>query len=346
MRRIHVGLTSLLILVSLYRTVHRMPVRLHVLEEETSSSSSSSKHHFPIVHRDDNSNIWTSMNSPRMCQSTKRCDPISIQERISYLHISKNAGSSWIQELKRIKNISLDYVGDAATSFEQVGLYPTKHADQEHSGPFQDALLQKTGSSYRKFATVRSPRHHIWSLFSQCYNSQWGIYSTLSTNFPRNHPTDVIKDFSLWLDHFTTTTTTIRKQRDYFHCYHPANYQSRAFATMSENPHHVVDDIYEPDKMTVMKNYWEMDWISLSSFFHESKCLLYYRIYQGNTYNNDNPGSFVREYLDETCHCRTSNPHNITSMVIKDVKDVHYTEAHKRPTLADMDPRYYRKLTY
>ena len=268
-----------------------------------------------------------------MCQSTKRCLPIHIDDKISYLHISKNAGSSWIQEIKLIKNISMDFVGGPET-FERVGLYPTKHAEHEHGAPYQDALLQQHARGpYRRLGTLRSPRHHVWSLFSQCYYSQWGIYSTLHTKFPRQHPTNVLRDFSSWLDHFVTTSA-IRKEYDHYQCYHPANYQSRALSSMSENPHNVVGDIFVPDETVVIESYWKMDWVSLTSFFHESKCLLYYRIDRG-TKTNESSGSFIRQYLDETCHCDPHIGNNISGF--KDIKDQHYTETHKRPTLREMD---------
>jgi hypothetical protein len=110
---------------------------------------------------------------------------------------------------------------------------------------------------------------------------------------------------------------------------------------MSENPHNVVRDVFIPDETAVIESYWKMDWVSLTSFFHESKCLLYYRISQGAT-TSEAPGSFIREYLDETCHC---NPHigNNTSG-FQDIKDQHYSETHKRPTLREMDRATLQKI--
>ena len=296
---------------------------------------------FPASHR---ANGWSTVDNDDMCHSTGRCLPIDSHDKIIYLHISKNAGSSWIQEIKRIKNISMDFVAGPET-FERIGLYPTKHAEHEHSAPYQDALIQQQyAGRYLRFGTLRSPRHHVWSLFSQCYYSQWGIYSTLHTKFPRRHPNNVLRDFSSWLDHFTTTSG-IRNEYDHFQCYHPANYQSRALSSMSENPHNVVGDVFVPDKTAVHKSYWNMDWVSLASFFHESKCLLYFRIYQGTTTTNtsQSSGSFIKQYLDETCHC---DPHVLgaNNSGFNDIKDLHYSEAHKRPTLRDMDSAMLQKI--
>jgi hypothetical protein len=274
-----------------------------------------------------------------MCKLTSRCDPISADEKISYVHISKNAGSSWIQELKRIKNISKDFVGRGPGSFDQDGLYPTAHAGVEHSAPFQDSRIRiHYAGRYRRFVTLRSPRHQVWSLFSQCYYSEWGFYRTLKTNFPRGHPENVLIDFSTWLDHFVTNSE-IRKQKDFYTCYHPANYQSRALTAMAKDPHNVVDDVFEPDNAAVVESYWKMDWVSLTSFFHESKCLLYYRIYQGTP--NAATRSFVEQYLEETCHC---NSHSEKNVGAKDIKDAHYDDAGKRPTLNDMDNAILEKI--
>lgn len=273
-----------------------------------------------------------------MCQSTLRCQPMDSNDKISYIHVSKNAGSSWIQEIKLIKNISMDFVGGPET-FSTIGLYPTKHADHEHSAPFQDAVLRENYSGpYRRFTTLRSPRHQVWSLFAQCYYSQWGVYTTVGTKFPRTHPDNVLDDFSAWLDHFTTKSY-IREEKDYFRCYHPANYQSRAMSSMSENPHNVVGDIFEPDKKAVVEWYWKMDWVSLTSFFHESKCILYYRLYLGTT--DGVTGSIFERYLKETCHCDRQAENNAG---FNDIKDLHYSDANRRPTLDDMNNAILEKI--
>lgn len=299
----------------------------------THSASSSMDHPFPF------------------CQLTRRCQPIHADhDRISYLHISKNSGSSWIQEFKRIKNISMDFVG-GPESFPIVGLYPTKHGDYEHSHVYQESLLQKFSGpeSYQRFVTLRSPRHHVWSLFSQCYYSQWGIYATLRTKFPRHHPNNVLMDFQAWLDHFVTTTgtdMTIRQERDAYDCYHPANYQSRSLSSISsENPHTVVDDIYEPNPATVNHTYWAMDWVSLTSFFHESKCILYHRIYKAGGGNNNHQPPLIQEYLERTCHCRI-NDMETEAHGLKDVKDTHYnsSSSSSRPVVADFPPDILQKI--
>lgn len=277
------------------------------------------------------------------CPSTRRCQPIHAdRDRISYLHISKNSGSSWIQEFKRIKNISTDLEGGPET-FLQVGLYPTKHGDDEHSYAYQEALLQnyslgQSSPPYQRFLTLRSPRHHVWSLFSQCYFSKWGILETLHTQFPRNHPDHVLKDFQSWLDHFVSLDThKIRRQPDAYHCYHPANYQARALSSRgAENPHTVVDNIYEPNPTIVNQTYWAMDWVSLTSFFHESKCILYHRIHKAGDSTSKSP--LIQKYLEQTCHCRIQEQKESHQELhsLKDVKDTHYNlSSHDRPAVKD-----------
>jgi hypothetical protein len=274
-----------------------------------------------------------------MCNVTSRCDPMSVDEKMSYVHISKNSGSSWIQEIKRIKNISMDFVDRSGRSFAQVGFYPTAHDGLEHGAPFQDSMLRKQSDGrYRSFVTLRSPRHQVWSLFSQCYYSEWGLNKTVKTDFPRGHPENVLVDFSTWLDHFVTNSE-IRKEKDFYTCYHPSNYQSRALTVMDKNPHNVVLDVFEPDKAAVVESYWTMDWVSLTSFFHESKCLLYYRIYQGT--NNSATPSFVEQYLEETCRCDSHHENNIGAT---DIRDAHYDNAGRRPTLNDMDNAILEKI--
>lgn len=138
------------------------------------------------------------------CNRTKRCDPIPLQEaKISFVHISKNGGSSWIRELLKLKPAperyptSLDAMSEG---FTKIGLYPIKENGPEHGIPFQDNLLQHAKPYYR-FISLRSPRHHVWSMFSFCYYSNWGK-KVSKPAFPRGNPNNDLIDFERWLDHF------------------------------------------------------------------------------------------------------------------------------------------------
>lgn len=161
----------------------------------------------------------------------------------------------------------------------------------------------------------------------------------MHTKFPRDHPENVMVDFQTWLDHFVSDTMSLRKQPDAYHCYHPANYQSRALSSIvAENPHTVVEDVYEPNQSIVNRTYWDMDWVSLTSFFHESKCILYHRIHKATEGNNQSP-LIIQEYLEQTCHCRNNEEkesqgrHSLKD--VKDVKDTHYNSSSRRPVVTD-----------
>lgn len=277
-----------------------------------------------------------------------RFQPIKLSDtKFSYLHISKNSGVSWIRELKKLKQTPEGLPGHyekMAQLFPTIGLYPIADSGAEHGALFQDDLLQ----SYRPFhrlLTLRSPRHQIWSMFSHCYYSDWGKRATSKDrHFPRGHENDLI-DFELWLNEFLDDSQTAilddagsNDQRNYtLTCYHPQNYQSRALTSFQREPRQPERGMIEPNLEHVRESYWSFDWVALTSFFHESKCLLYYRLDTNGT--SPEIQQLVSDYLDDTCHCNV----NVTVSLDMDIKERHAIKG-KRSTLLDLPPSIVHKM--
>jgi hypothetical protein len=69
-----------------------------------------------------------------------------------------------------------------------------------------------------------------------------------------------------------------------------------------------------------------MDWVGLTGFFfHESKCLFYYRLEPTNT--------GIDAYLDDVCHCRQRTP--VANKDNNDYFVVHHSEG-RRSSLLDL----------
>lgn len=157
---------------------------------------------------------------------------------------------------------------------------------------------------------------------------RWNEQSiTRGTAFPRSG-TDAegdLKDFTDWVYHFIDgKTNELLKDRSYFKCYHPVNYQSRPLVSSAKNPHAPSDNAQLIPRWDVVeKTYWYMDWVAITEFFHESKCLLYYRL--------DPMSNQTRTYLDTTCHCQPS------AGDVHDKKDLHH-DGRRRKTMLDLDP--------
>jgi len=91
------------------------------------------------------------------CQTTNRCWALSSKNRLSFLHISKSGGSSWINELKN----TID------------GTYPLRDEGEEYSVVYQKRQNEFDHLSHH-VTSWRSPRHHAWRLWSACRFDDWG----------------------------------------------------------------------------------------------------------------------------------------------------------------------------
>ena len=65
-----------------------------------------------------------------------------------FVHIAKCAGSSWIRDMR-----------DIFPNF-----YPRQEAGPEHCYGWQ----RKAHPAKYFFSSLKSPRHHVWSLFTEC----------------------------------------------------------------------------------------------------------------------------------------------------------------------------------
>lgn len=291
------------------------------------------------------------MEEWKFCRNTThiRCRKMPLAAgKFSYVHISKNAGVSWIQELRKLKQTPRGLPGyyvKGIKLFPKTGLYPYAVSGAEHGVLLQDELLNEHRPFFR-LLTLRSPRHEIWSMFSHCYYSEWGKKATKDDeHFPRSHAdeNDLI-DFELWLDEFLDDSKEHLlgpNGRGYsLACYHPQNFQSRFLTSSQFEPRRPRPWEIVPDSQKVEQNYWSFDWVALTSFFHESKCLLYYRL--DTTNSSANVSQMVSDYLDQTCHCDV--PANTEGAHSKmDINAFHSSKG-KRATLLDLPPSILRKM--
>lgn len=232
--------------------------------------------------------------------------------KFSYVHISKCAGNTWIR-----------IMGDLG-----LDMYPTRGAGQEHTVSYQDELVPD--ADYR-MTTLRSPRHHVHSMFMMCKCSAWGRGASKDT-FPRSAGCDSAsgneRDFRSWLDHFLPLGS---KRRDYYNCYHPANYQSRAFTMHAIKVHGVGNGIYKPDLARARDVYDGMDFVGLAEFVHESRCLFYYRL-------GCRAPPRARSYIAERCRCANARADD------EDAVHVTHYDAKRRPVLRDLDATILSRL--
>jgi hypothetical protein len=182
------------------------------------------------------------------------------------------------------------------------------------------------------------------------HDTRWGFRITNGTDFPRSglSRADDDHDFQIWLNHFVRTESSGGKlslsfgETDDYHCYHPANYQSRALTSKKKRPHHLdIKDgqpIFEPNFMDAIQTYWDHDWVGISEFYTESKCLLLYRMSKGPTHTVTD--SMTQEYLDSRCTCIGSSS---SSEKMEDIKVLHHNGI-RRSTLNDLSSEMLSKI--
>jgi hypothetical protein len=284
-----------------------------------------------------------------------RCQPIPLaQTKFSYVHISKNSGVSWIRELKKLKRLDQwpsklpGKYQKMAKVFPKTGLYPVADSGAEHGVPWQDSLLEQH-RPFHRLITLRSPRHQIWSMFRHCYYSSWGKKATAKDpHFPTSHrnDSDDLIDFELWLHEFLDDTKEqfldeagALKRNYSLACYHPQNFQARFLASNIFSPRQPSRGVIEPNLRRVENTYWSFDFVALTSFFHESKCLFYHRLdTQGAP---QEVSQMVSDYLNKTCHCNVAGEDGGDQGM--DIKEAHSKKG-KRSTLLDLPARILRKM--
>ena len=236
-------------------------------------------------------------------------------KKSSFVHISKCAGATFIRLLK---DAPLNVCPRAEAGFEKSAWY------QHHTSKCQD-------SDY-KLVSLRSPRHHVYSLFTECKYDSWGRKVTKNTGFPRTNDTGVEcrdcdeRDINVWLGSFLPMGPDTE---GYYGCYHPANYQSRALTSHKEGQHGVSNHQFEPDFDLAIRTYREFNFVALADFVHESRCLLYYLLGTGA------PES-TTAYLNGMCRCEDQAD-------VQDLHVSHHTLGH-RSILWDLPPETLVKI--
>eukprot|EP00040_Diaphanoeca_grandis_P011902 m.60925 g.60925 ORF g.60925 m.60925 type:complete len:372 (-) comp22906_c0_seq2:64-1179(-) len=266
----------------------------------------------------------------------RRLEPLNIDAKMSFVHISKCAGASWVHEMKLI--------------FEH--FYPQHEAGPEHGYLWQANHIR---AKYN-FISLKSPRHHVWSLFTECRYDGWGKKVTNHTAFPRSGTDE--EDFELWLDTFVDSSGPKQEQHSYFNCYHPSNYQSRAFTCESmyahgpcPTPMHpglLEEDkeefVLEPNLTRTLQSYWEFDWLGISDFHHASNCLLYERMTAP-----DAPSTAytkAKDFVETECLCHDLSlprAEGVSTGGVKEVHAVHHSEGH-RDTMTTLSPQVLAKI--
>ena len=198
------------------------------------------------------------------CQTTKRCRPMDIAKSFSFVHVAKCAGASLIHELAELLPHFRPRIEGGV--------------DVEHPVAYQRKHLP----GYYILTTMKSPRHHVWSMFTECKYSAFGKSVTEGTNFPRSgdSPESDVKDFRKWLRHFAKEWPYATD--DCFWCYDPNNFQSHHFTSNRESQH-CFPESPSPDRELANQTYWNLDWVGLADLYHESKCLLFHRILSSTT---------------------------------------------------------------
>jgi hypothetical protein len=162
------------------------------------------------------SSSFHSMPTPRFCIETSRCKTLRLDEQhhrnFSFFHISKASGASWVRELNNVLLVVVDNDDELqeASSFNNSSssssslLFPQSEQGAEFSVVYQNSLHGDFDFLSYHLTSLRSPRHHVWSLFRFCKYGEWGVETTKGMDFPRTGTTPAadLEDFRTWLYHF------------------------------------------------------------------------------------------------------------------------------------------------
>lgn len=252
-----------------------------------------------------NNNVTHNATKPGINLPTKRTRILNATGKFSFVHISKAAGSTWIRTLRNL----------------HINTCPRKEAGQEYPVWYQDNKICM-GADYHMLS-LRSPRHHVWSLFTECKYDVWGFKVTKGRDFPRsgNNSTSDETDFNKWLDHFLPVGPG---KEDNYKCYHPANFQSRYLESKVSGAHGVTNRAidatrFEPNLTIATPVYWDQDFVGIVELHHESLCLLYHRLGPGAPKN-------ARQYVNAQCVCPKPKASDKT---LKQVHVVHHANGHR-----------------
>ena len=239
-------------------------------------------------------------------------------DKVAFVHISKNGGGSVITHLRDWLNPEL--------------IFPPKINGFEQGLPY----IKKRHLDSSLLVTIRSPRSHFRSLFRECMYDPWG--ATMIAN-----PNSSVQD-KLWFSNHRNQSypQALTAWAKYFvgghppgyvksiGCYHPYNYQSRALSVDSRNAHmvyfsqkqlngqiacpieyakaHLCDKsnshvLLRPNASLALNHLLSVDWFGIIEFYHASICLLGVRLRNTNDWTRDNKRT---EYIKKECVCPTS----------------------------------------
>jgi hypothetical protein len=257
-----------------------------------------------------------------------RTQPLNATKGFSFTHISKCAGASLITELRQIFRT----------------FFPRQSQGVEYSVAYQDKV--SPNFDYH-LISLKSPRHHVWSMWAECaFDFGWANHSV-----PRYGHSDV-ENFELWLDHFLIKENQTGDWQPHgnhmYGCMHPSNYQSRHLTAHRDIQfaHGLVkylaeDDngtTFEPGLQLAIKTLHTLDWVALADFYPESKCLLFYRLF-----NTGKIQPKILNYLETRCVCSDDVGTSITNTNSSHgdghgFKDVHVTHHNgpRRKILSDL----------
>jgi hypothetical protein len=249
---------------------------------------------------------------PLSIPTTNRTTPLDPYKQFSFIHISKCAGGSWIEELRSV--LGRPFVFPRETQGHELAV---EYQEMKH--PNSDYLL----------IALKSPRQHVFSMFHECKYKKWGD-ETNETNAGNAFDPNMSDDESLemWLSYFTKAPAegsgpfkvNQKALEDKFKCYHPSNFQSRYLTSKDWNAQAMDRDVgFEPDTSHALRTLHQkkMVWVGLSDFFHESKCLLYYRLLLGVVHARKNSSSNVKTTWDEGIN--EGNTKKLTFSVTKSI---------------------------
>ena len=247
-------------------------------------------------------NNGTRVNNILPIKRKKTLDPT---KKFSFVHISKAAGSTWIRTLLNLP----------------LNTCPEEEAGKEYPVWYQNN--KKCPNSDYHMLSLRSPRHHVWSLFTECKYDDWGKRVTKGLGFPRSgsNATNDEVDFDKWLNHFLLD----QNHEENYKCYHPANFQTRYLESNVSAAHGVLNrpndtTRFEGNFKRASLTYWDQDFVAVVELHHESLCLLYHRL------GPDAPEK-ARQYLNAQCVC--PKPLN-TEGNLKEVHVVHHANGHRK----------------
>jgi hypothetical protein len=260
---------------------------------------------------------------PSFCVETSRCKTLHAENTFDSIHIYKTGGSSWRKELNR--SLGLRWGRP---------IYGAGASHDERSPVFYSSVNEFDFRFYH-LISLRSPRHHVYSMFGHCKYVQ----VSKKPRIPRtgSTPESNIRDFRTWLNIYLNLNKTYPiKVDDSFDCYRPVNPQTNYLTSTNVDnvsPGSAADKntSVEPNFELSRQVYETMDWVALTEFFHESKCLFYYRL--------EPKTEEVKEYLQDQCQC--SNPHEERKLYVADISNssdvhvVHHEKGH-RSSLIDL----------